>query len=322
MNGQRLRGARPIRFLMPAEQNSALELLGPAGWIETWRPAALWVAMSNTIATRRSYAEVVRQLAAVAPVPFGDLGAEHVIALKFALVDAGRAPATIRQRIFALRALFAWAEEQGIHTGPNPALGIPIPRARRILKARALDGAEVDRLIAAAGSARDRALLALMADAGIRAAEVVVLLEADVRTDGGRWIVLVRAGKGGKDRRVPITARARDLAAEYIAEGGNRIAGPGRVLFQRIGKVGAGSGLSTRQLARIVLGAALAADLGSLSSHDLRRTFATRALEAGAPIGRVRDAMGHSNVKTTAGYYMPGETGASVADFLDGLSSG
>ena len=309
----------PARFLM-GNENGALELLAPAGWLETWRPAALWVAMANTAETRRSYAVVVRQLAAIAPVPFGELGREHLIAYKFALVDSGRAPATIRQRLFALRALFGWAEAEGLYPGPNPATGIPMPKARRAPKARALSGAEVSRLLEAAGSLRDRALLALLADGGLRAAEVVALAEADIRTEGGRWIAFVQSGKGGRDRRVPITARARDLVAEYIGEGESRIAGPGRLLFQGSGP--AGEGLSTRQVSRIVASSAEAAGLGTLRPHDLRRTFTTRALEAGAPIGKVSAALGHSSIRTTARYYFGTGSGSSVAEFLEGAADG
>lgn len=291
-----------------------LVLQGPERWAETWRPAATFVAMANTTTTRRSYAVVVSQLTAVAPVPLGEVAAEHVIAYKMALVDAGRAPATIRHRLAVLRSLFEWAKAKGHHAGPNPAEGIPVPRAAKVGTSRALDDAEVAALLAATTTGRDRALLGLMADSGLRAAEVVALHESDVITDAGRWIVRVRSGKGGQPRKVAITARARDLVSAYLAEGEHRISGPGRSLFQHLS---GGPGLTTRHLARIVAKAAEVAGLGVLRPHDLRRTFATRALSAGAPGPVVQEAMGHAHLETTARYYVPGFGGPRAAEFLE-----
>lgn len=290
-----------------------LVLQGPDQWVATWRPVASWVAMANTTTTRRAYAVVVRQLTTVAPVPLGEMAAEHVIGYKMALVDAGKAPATIRQRLAVVRALFRWAEAKGHHAGPNPAEGIPIPRAAKMGTARALCDAEVITLLAATTTERDRALLGLMADSGLRAAEVVALAERDVITDGGRWIVLVRSGKGGQPRKVAITARARDLVLGYTL-GENRIRGLGRPLFQHLS---GGPGLTTRQLGRIVAKAAELAGLGILRPHDLRRTFATRALSAGAPGPIVQEALGHAHLETTARYYVPGFGGPRAAEFLE-----
>jgi len=199
-----------------------LVLAGPEHWAETWRPAVSWVAQANTQATRRAYTVALGQLTSLAPVALGDVQPEHAIAYKLALVDAGRAPATIRQRLSAVRALFDWAIEGGHHPGPN--------------------------------------------------------------------------------------------VSAYLAETGKRIPGSGRPLFQHLA---GGPGLSTRQVGRIVASTAGRAGLGALRPHDLRRTFATRALSAGAPGPVVQAAMGHAHLETTARYYVPGFGGPRAADFLE-----
>lgn len=284
-----------------------------AAWAETWRPAALWVGMQNTRATRASYGDVVGQFANVARVPLAEVIDKHVIGYKMLLVDAGRAPATIRHRITVLRGLFSWAIEKAHHPGPNPAQGIPIPRRRRVASAVALDGEQVAALLDAAGSARDRAMLALMADAGLRAAEVVALAERDFTTDGGQPIARVLDAKGGQARKVPITARAHDLVSAYLG-GKCRQGGPGFPLFQARG----GGPVSRRQVGRIVADTAGLAGLGALSPHDLRRTFATRLLSAGAPIPEVQEAMGHVSMLTTAQYYLGGHHGRPLTEYLEG----
>lgn len=288
-------------------------IVAAEAWPETWRPAALWVAMQNTKATRASYGDVTRQFAGLARVPMAEVVKLHVIGYKMLLVDAGRAPATIRHRITVLRSLFGWAKDEGYHPGPNPARGIPIPRPRRVASAVALDGGQVGDLLDAAGSARDRALLALMADGGLRAGEVVALRRADFTTDGGQPIARVLDGKGAQARKVPLTARARDLVLVYLG-GNTRQDGLGRPLFQARG----GGPVSTRQLARVVAETAAAAGLGALSPHDLRRTFATRLLAAGAPAPEVQRAMGHQHLTTTAGYYLHGHAGRPLAEYLEG----
>lgn len=292
-----------------------LTVAGGAAWLDGWRPAALWVAMQNTRATRASYRAVARQFATVARVPLAEVVQGHVIQYKSLLVDHGRAPATIRHRILVLSSLFEWAIDQAYHPGPNPARGIPIPKPRRVASAVALDGVQVGDLLAAAATARDRAMLALMADGGLRAGEVVGLARGDFITDGGRRIVRVLDGKGGQARKVVITARAVDLINGYLGES-PRSDGPGRPLF-----VGPdGQAITTRQLARIVADVAERAGLGALRPHDLRRTFATRALAAGASIAVVQRDLGHANLSTTAGYYLPNARDGrrAAADYLGG----
>jgi len=296
-----------------------LEIVAVEGgaWLESWRPAALFLAGANCVNTRRSYATVLRQFVAAAAVPLGMVVEGHVLLFKMQLVDLGRAPATVRHRLGVLSVFFAWAIERGHHPGPNPAAGVSRPPRRGVSRFVALDGRQVAELLAACPCARDRALLALLADAGLRMQEVVDLRERDLQSDGGSGVVVIRAGKGGRTRKVALTRRAVELVGAYL-EAGPRLAGPGRPLFQDLG--GRGRRLTTRQVDRRVRLAARRAGLGDIAPHDLRRTFASRALDAGAPLPVVQAAMGHSRLGQTADYYLrPLAGGRSVAAYLDGV---
>lgn len=290
-----------------------------SGWIETWQPAVVFIAGANSVHTRRAYATVLRQFAGVARVELPVVTELHVVAFKVELVDAGRASSTIRHRLIIVTQFFDWAIVRGYHPGPNPASGIPKPKRRQASTAVALTGPQVERLLAAAQNARDRALLVLMADAGLRVGEVVRLQERDLVTDAGRPVVIVRDGKGGKSRKVALTLRAVELAGQYLEEG-SRVAGVSKPLIQALRA--RGTGLTERHVSRLVAEVTMQAGLPAISPHDLRRTFATRALQAGCPLPLVQAEMGHGELSTTAGYYVPGPRGMMVlreraADYLD-----
>jgi integrase len=85
----------------------------------------------------------------------------------------------------------------------------------------ALDGRELGRLMAALEgedwiSRRNRAMVALMARAGLRVGEVLALKPEDVELNARSGRVLVRKGKGMKERQVPLSAEARRELREYL----------------------------------------------------------------------------------------------------------
>lgn len=274
------------------------ELGSAAPWVETWRPAAVFVAGANSPHTRRAYTTALRQFARSCACDLAAVVEEHVVGFKYWLVERGLAPSTIRHRLSVLRRFFRWCIERGHHPGPNPALGVPLP-PRRTGAGYALDGAQVGRLLGAARHLRDRAMLAVMVDCGLRAAEVAALTVDDLVGDRGLMAVRVRAAaaKGGRPRVVVLSARAEGLIGEYL-DGRER----GVLFCHLLGE----RALSVRHIHRIVRRAGRAAGLGTLSPHALRRTFATRSLDAGRPLPEVQRQMGHGDMTTTVGYYRPG----------------
>ncbi len=302
-------GLRPLcaSALAPAARAQALSQPDDR-WLQSWQPALIWLASCNSIQTRRAYTSALRALMQECrAVPMGEIDSITVAMFKMAMVDKGLAPRTIRQRLAIAGALFAWAIDRGYHPGPNPVSPIPFPRVGRDLVGVALSGDQVEQLVAAAGNSRDRAILVLLADSGLRASELAALQERDLvlqrdPDSGGvqAATVTVRRGKGGYPRVVDLSAAAAGVLIQYLVAD-HRRAGATKPLFQHID--GSGLAISYHTVYRTVLAAAAAAGLGHLAPHDLRRTYCTLALDGGQPVPDVQRQMGHHNMNQTFAYY-------------------
>lgn len=115
-----------------------------------------------------------------------------------------------------------------------------VPRAQVITHYAPITDAEACDLFVAAGAARTperaRALLAVLLDGGLRAAEVAGLDVGDLHPAGDGLLIHVRQGKGGKDRRVPVTAASALVIRRYLAAGGRTLGtGASVPLFLRAG---------------------------------------------------------------------------------------
>ncbi len=124
------------------------------------------------------------------------------------------------QRLLAVRAFFKWAARQR-HVLHNPASEIELPRAERRLPRPALTAAEAELVLTrpdldSPAGVRDRAILEVLYSTGIRRAELASLAVTDI--DHERQTLLVRQGKGRKDRMIPIGPRALAWVRRYLAE--------------------------------------------------------------------------------------------------------
>lgn len=179
-----------------------------------------------------------------------------------------------------------------------------------------LNGRELGRLLAAAEGEgwldrRNVAILSLMARAGLRVSEVVGLGVEDVRLNDRSGWVLIRRGKGLKERRVPLSLEARKGPAAYLEV---RPAWAGKALFVSRG----GERLTARDVQRLVATAARRAGLGRrVTPHLLRHTFATRFLRSGGDLATLQAVLGHSSLATTARYLHP--DAARVQEMVEGL---
>jgi site-specific recombinase XerD len=183
----------------------------------------------------------------------------------------------------------------------NPVRGADRPAVSRDHSSTVgLTPQEVDALLAAAAAdtgpaaARHRAVVALLADLGLRVGEVVGLDVADLGWERGHRSVRFVA-KGGKPRRRALTPAAAQAVEEYLA---GRTEGP---LFVTTG----GARLDRHAVFRLVRRLARQAGIASadrLSPHSLRHAFATAARAEGVPLEDVQDAMGHADPRTTRRY--------------------
>lgn len=253
-------------------------------------------AAANTIAAYRSDLRLA-SLAADGALADADAAALHRVA------DAWRdlSHASVARKSAALRRFFAFLVEEGLRSD-DPGEALPRPGARRPLP-RTLDHDAVDRLFAAIAARlaadppapadlRLAALFELLYGSGLRASELVSLPRHAVA--GDRPFLILR-GKGGKERLVPISDRARAAVAAWRAT----LAGEGAWLFP------SGRGhLSRIRLYQIVR--ALAAEAGippeRISPHVLRHAFATHLLAGGADLRALQAMLGHADIATTEIY--------------------
>lgn len=219
------------------------------------------------------------------------------------LAAAGYAARTQARRISAIRQFHRFLAREGIRPD-DPTELLDSPRLPASLP-RALSEAEVERLIeAAAGLPGHRGAVAaaaveLLYCSGLRASELVALPAAALRPEEG--LVAIR-GKGGKERLVPVSARARSLALAARAVAAEK-AGPKGARWLFPSRAAAGH-LTRQSLALLLKEAALAAGLdpARVSPHVLRHSFASHLLGRGADLRSLQVLLGHADIATTQIY--------------------
>ncbi|MFC7546619.1 tyrosine-type recombinase/integrase [Plantactinospora sp. GCM10030261] len=193
----------------------------------------------------------------------------------------------------------------------NPVTGADRPRVDRDHSATVgLTAREVDDLLATAAAAtgpvatRNRVVVTLLADLGLRVGELVALDLTDLgRERGHRSLRFV--GKGGRARRRALTPAAAEVIDDYLAE---RAAARGIPVDGLTGPLLVtvnGGRLDRHTVFRLVRRLARDAGIAAwarLSPHSLRHAFATTARAEGVPLEDVQDAMGHADPRTTRRY--------------------
>jgi integrase/recombinase XerC len=148
---------------------------------------------------------------------------------------------------------------------------------------------------------RDRAALGLLVAAGLRREEAVSLTFADVKlqpVEGRMRTVLDVAGKGSKDRVVPIS----DDLANLIDTWGRRVGNAGPIIRSLGRNRQPGESMSAVALFKLVRRYGARIGKPDLAAHDLRRTYAQIGYEAGMPITQISKLLGHASVATTQRY--------------------
>ncbi len=148
---------------------------------------------------------------------------------------------------------------------------------------------------------RDRAILRLLADLGLRREEVARLDLASLSYNKGHRTLRYIA-KGGKLRERPVPPHTLEALDEYLELRGDA-PGPLFVTLKRDGshgRIDAKTGVYN--VVRRVAKHAGLAQADRLGAHGLRHSFATTALDNGAQLKDVQDAMGHADPRTTRRY--------------------
>jgi integrase/recombinase XerC len=211
------------------------------------------------------------------------------------------APATVNQRLVALARFFRWARTQGL-CRENPAEDVPTLRlAPR--QPKALANTALRRLLRASRrDRRDYAMLELLAGTGLRVGELLALKVGDVTLQERSGKVIVRQGKHGEYREVPLTLDVRKALAAYLKEVHPEQDNPAAPLW-----VGPQGQLRQRSsVTRLLEKYALQAGIEPVNPHALRHTFATRYLHANPDDLRgLARLLGHSSLDTVMIYTEP-----------------
>jgi site-specific recombinase XerD len=208
--------------------------------------------------------------------------------------------ATLNTYVASIKSLLGFAHKVGF-TVFNAAPAIKLRKAPRQLATRLLPEIDVELLLRAARTPRDRLMLEVAYTGALRVSELVGLTWAQVipRDSGEAQLALI--GKGDKARNVLLPA---DVAARLLAKRNGAAAGA--LVF----------GIKARRFHDIVKDAAHCAGINpAASAHWLRHAHASHALDNGAPISLVSQTLGHADIKTTS-IYAHAKPGDSSSRYL------
>ena len=211
--------------------------------------------------------------------------AANVRAYLVGLQGRGLAPATVHGAARAVRAFLRFCAADGL-IDQAPQFAMPkLPK--KILPA--FEPSDVDRLLDACLSDRDRVAVLVLLDTGLRAAEFCALDGGDI--DAATGAVLVREGKGQKARTVYLGARSRRELVRF---------------WRTVGKPGAtrpvwtnqntGGRLTDSGLRQLLTRLGERAGVQHCHPHTFRRTFALWSLRGGMDLHTLAALMGHADI--------------------------
>ena len=210
-------------------------------------------------------------------------------------------PATVNRRLVVLRRFFGWAGQNELTTeNPFAVLETVRVKEQREIAPRWMDHREQLALLRAVrqgGNTRDLAIIQTLLGTGLRISELVALELADVELGERSGWLTVRAGKGGKARRVPLEAKTRQSLSAYLVERGKD---DSKHFF-----LGQRGPLNQAGIDYLVKKYAYQARLEHVTCHTLRHTFAKNLVDAGVPLDQVATLLGHESLDTTRIYTKP-----------------
>lgn len=281
------------------------------------RPAERYLMTLGSANSRRTMASLLNHVASLAgytglsACPWRQMRRDHVLAIIEALRQEDKAPSTINTCLAAIKGVMAevWNESMVDTDSYYRIKAIRSVSGSRVGKGRAIKHNEASLLLAACDKAktpagyRDAALLSCLLGCGLRRAEVVGLMLADIDWEEGSLLVL---GKGNKERVAYLPPITKQRIEAWIDKYRGDEPGP---LFWRVraGNQLVDKGITTQAVYAILKKRCQEAGIRGVAPHDLRRTFATRLLDNGEDIITVKEAMGHASVVTTERYDKRGQ---------------
>ena len=215
-------------------------------------------------------------------------------------------PLTFRSQhthLVPIRAWFKWLTRQN-HILYNPASELDLPRLEKRLPKHVLNQPEVETILNQTNTndalgLRDRAILETLYSTGMRRMELIGLKLYDIDVDRGT--VMIRQGKGKKDRMIPIGERALAWIDKYLIEVRPELVtgiDEGVLYLTNLSEP-----FTPNRLTQLVRNYVQSAEIGKTGAcHLFRHTMATLMLEHGADIRFIQEMLGHADVSTTQIY--------------------
>ena len=212
------------------------------------------------------------------------------------MMQEGRSPRTIHRKVSAFRTFNRYARRMSF-TDKDPSSGVTLPklekRVREVVPERNMEALLDSSIFPNSWSGlRDRLMMTLLYETGMRQDELIGLKHADVQVSR-RTIKVV--GKRAKERLIPVSDSLLDLAEEYMRNrpGGSEflvVTDGGRELYPSF---------VYRRVNHYITETS---SLSKCSPHVIRHSFATHLLNRGADINAVKELLGHSSLNATQHY--------------------
>ena len=219
----------------------------------------------------------------------------------------GTSDSTVHARYRALRAFFKWLGKRtrrNKESFDNPVEYIDSPNVSK-KKPKVANADNLRKLIASIGSndfqdIRDKFTIRLLWSTGVRVDEACHLELCDVDIING--FVMVRSGKGGKDRICPFDESFKTAYVEYIF---NRPSTTCNYLLLTCGGhvENFSAGLQANGVRQMLRRRCADAGIPLVNPHSIRHLYAIERLNNGMQLSAVSAAMGHSSVSFTASHY-------------------
>ena len=251
----------------------------------------------KTPATRRAYGlDWQRFKAFIGNKPLAALTIPDLQAFKDSLTGADR---TRNRTLCAVKSLLSWGKATGV-LAFNAGAAVKLFKPDDTRGERVLSDAQVQAMIAAASTERNRRVILFLAATGLRVAELVSIRWRNLQPTDSTAILTVK-GKGSKTRRLKLPAWLWDELRSWRGE-----AAPDDRIFP----------VADRTAHWIVATTAKRAGIKSaVSPHWFRHYCATKMIRKGSPLHFVQQYLGHADLSTTA-IYLELVDGESAADYM------
>jgi len=212
------------------------------------------------------------------------------------MMQEGRSPRTIHRKVSAFRTFNRFARRMSF-TDRDPSNGVSLPklekRVREVVPERNIAALLDSSIFPDSWSGlRDRLMMTLLYETGIRQDELIKLRHADVQVS--RRTIKV-SGKGGRERLIPVSEDLLDMAEQYM----RGRPGVSDVLIVTDGGRELYPAFVYRRVNHYITETS---SLNKCSPHVIRHSFATHLLNRGADINAVKELLGHSSLNATQHY--------------------